>query len=101
MSQHSLEMQERLVVPEDSDARPSPEPEPMAAPPELEAPSNSNALIQSTDVGAATNGEGQRVEAEPPKLSRDEELIDTATKMYRLGFCFLCAHHITLTVAAP
>jgi hypothetical protein len=105
MSQHGIEMQERLFVPEESDVgppepEPEPEPEPMAPPPELGASSDSNALIQSTEGGAAT-GEEQRSEAEPPRLSRDEELLDTATKMYRLGFCFLCVHRTALTAPAP
>eukprot|EP01043_Picozoa_sp_COSAG02_P031736 COSAG02_NODE_2084_length_9892_cov_47.719085_13_plen_175_part_00 len=105
MSQHGIEMQERLFVPEESDVgppepEPEPEPEPMVAPPELGASSDSNALIQSTEGGAAT-GEEQRPEAEPPRLSRDEELLDTATKMYRLGFCFLCVHRTALTAPAP
>ena len=88
-------MQERLFVPDGAQPEPEPEPEPeqqrMAAPPELDPASDSNALIQSTPGGPA-NGGGQRAEAEPPQLSRDEELVSTATKMYRLGFCFLCAH---------
>jgi hypothetical protein len=98
MSQHGIEMQERLVVAEESGA--GQEPEPMAAPPELDASGDSNALIQSTAGGPAT-AEEQRTEAEPPRLSRDEELVDTATKMYRLGYCFLCAQRNVLPIFAP
>ena len=95
MTQHVLEMQERLFVAD------SAEPEPPLAQPEM-APSSedSNALIQSAPA-ASGNSEGQQAEAEPPRLSRDEELISTATKMYRLGFCFLCASPLRRLCVAP
>lgn len=93
MTQHVLEMQERLFVPD------SAEPESPAARPEMAASSeDSNALIESAP---AASGNSEQAEAEPPRLSRDEELISTATKMYRLGFCFLCGSPLRRLCAAP
>lgn len=83
MVPHAVEMQERLFDGGSTDQPElSPQPGLMAASPEESA---SSALIQRSP----TSDEGPQAEAEPPRLSRDEELLSTATKMYRLGFCFL------------
>jgi len=90
-------MQESLL-----EQQPQPEPEggasgrenPLARTPGMDAlQAGMDALDESTEASEALMpGEPSSSGGnEPPRLSRDEEMLSTATKMYRLGFCCLYA----------
>jgi hypothetical protein len=86
--QGSFEMQEPLIVSAELEPEPEPQPELMSAP----TPELTTAMVPSSGTPADSSAGEDRPEAEPPQLSRNEELVDTAKKMYYLGFCFLYAH---------
>ena len=81
-------MQESLL-----EQQPQPEPEGEASGRENPLAGGMDALDESTEASEAlVPGEPSSSGGnEPPRLSRDEEMLSTATKMYRLGFCCLYA----------
>lgn len=83
-------MQERLLL------EPEPEPEQVVPEVEVRLPQNAQAMVRSDGEqqeegsGGAGGAAGEGGEPEGPKLSRDEEIHQTATRMYWLGYAFLC-----------